>query len=152
MKRLLHVLVGILAICGGATLFATYFGEFNKHLQIQRNSVGALGFISEVTVAGGKSEIRYWFTESSATKKYTGSSVFDGTQYASFSAGMPTPIQYLDGNPEINRHQLARDHIYMFGRNIAIGVFLVLLGFAVIARGFGSSAPAMATEFVEIES
>ena len=144
MSGTLQILVGIAAIFGGATLLAMNIGEFKKHLQIQRDPVARTGMVVEVKVVGGKSEIYYEFTEPTKTKTYTGMNVITGTNYQVILAGTPTPIDYLKGNPEINRHQFARDEIYMRGRNVAIGTLLVVIGLAMIVRSLQSSNTATA--------
>ena len=150
MDRTLSVLVGIAAIVGGTMLFSIYIGDFTKHYQIQAHPVGVVGFISEVTIVGRNTDIHYYFNEPMIPKRYAGSNVFPGIQYSYLPVGAPTPIQYMEGHPEINRHQLAREQIYTLGRNVTIGVFLVVLGLAMLAGGLRSSDTDQ--ELVEAES
>ena len=144
MSRTLQILVGIVAIFGGITLLAMHVGEFRKHLQMQGDAVGRVGYITEMNIVGEKYEIHFEFTEPMKTKRYTGMSVIDGTSFRNVAVDSSTPIQYLKGNPEVNRHQFARDEIYARGRNVAIGALLVVIGLAVIARSFKSSNTATA--------
>ena len=139
MNQILHALLGISLLGVGGMLFSMHIGEFNKHYQIQAHPITAQGFVTEVIVDGGKSEIHYEFIELNTSNTYTGISILEGTQYAQFYDGMPTPVEYADGKPEMNRHQFARQEIYTRGRNVAVGAFLVLMGPALIARGFRSS-------------
>ena len=152
MSRTLQILVGIIAIVGGATLFAMHVGEFSEHLQMNDHAVAHYGFVTEVNKVGGKSELHYEFWKFGKTKRYAGMSVLEGTGYDTIVLGTPTPIDYMEGNPEVNRSQLARPEIYTRGRNVAVGALLVLIGLALIARAFQSSKTATASESAEATS
>ena len=72
MNRTLQVIVGVIAIVAGATLFAMHIIEFSNHLQMRDNSIAAQGFVTEVKIVGGNSELHYEFTESTQEKTYSG--------------------------------------------------------------------------------
>lgn len=146
MYNVLQILIGIAAIVGGASLLAIHGEEFKKHFQIQGDPIRGQGFIVEVKVIGDKSEIRYEFAEARKLKKYSGVSMVDGANFNILPIGAPTPIEYLNGNPEVNRHQFAHDEIYTRGRNVAVGAFLVLIGLALITGKIRSSKPVVAEE------
>ena len=145
MNKTVSIVLGVVLIVGGGGFTAMNAGPFQKAFKLYGDKgSGDLGSITEVKVLNGKSEVYYEYELQGEV--FAGMSVMDSSQFTKKAEGTLVPVVYAEDDRNLSRLQDAGDQILDFGRNLAIGGLLAIIGLALaLRRSPGTSAGSAAS-------